>query len=368
MTLTRLVSHTKKWQFWLAIIFILLAFFAKNNYTFYKTPIAKVTKVTSDKSYEQTLKVCVLNGEYKGKSLTINNKYSYSRVADDKLNRGTQIFLSITETGSSVTANTEGVRRDYYAVWSVLIFIYLVVILAGRRGIKSLISVTVNIVIFLICITLYDKGKDLIGLSLIMMIIFTFATLLISNGIKRTSFISILSTLITMFFVIGIFNIVMRYGKEIDYAALDYIVGNQSPEVIFAASISIAGLGAVMDVAISIAASLSEIVKKGEDVTVKKLLVSGREIGHDIMGTMINVLLFTYICGLMPLMIVKMKNDISLFTILRLQVPFEICRFLLGGIAILLAIPVSIFVTTLSFKLAMGKVKTKIDIDESEGK
>ena len=114
----------------------------------------------------------------------------------------------------------------------------------------------------------------------------------------------------------------MEYGGEIDYAALDYVAGGQDLESIFIASVAIAGLGAVMDVAVSIAAALNELILKDPGISVKSLARSGREIGHDIMGTMINVLLFTYICGLIPLMIMKMKNEVSLLTIVRLQIPF----------------------------------------------
>ena len=71
---------------------------------------------------------------------------------------------------------------------------------------------------------------------------------------------------------------------------------------------------------------------------------------------MINVLLFTYICGLIPLMIMKMKNEVSLLTIVRLQIPFEISRFLIGGIGIVLAIPVSIALSSIILKI--GRKKT----------
>ena len=53
-----------------------------------------------------------------------------------------------------------------------------------------------------------------------------------------------------------------------------------------------------MDVAVAIATALSEIIRKKPDVTFLQLFKSGREIGYDIMGTMINVLLFVFVCGL----------------------------------------------------------------------
>ena len=63
-----------------------------------------------------------------------------------------------------------------------------------------------------------------------------------------------------------------------------------NPDEIFHAEILLSGLGAIMDVAVAIAVALSEIVTKRPEVTFRELFRSGREIGYDIMGTMINVL------------------------------------------------------------------------------
>lgn len=60
----------------------------------------------------------------------------------------------------------------------------------------------------------------------------------------------------------------------------------------------------------AIAASLSEIVEKKPEVTFLELFKSGREIGYDIMGTMINVLLFVFGCGLIPMCLIRMNNDV----------------------------------------------------------
>ncbi len=106
-----------------------------------------------------------------------------------------------------------------------------------------------------------------------------------------------------------------------------------------------------MDVAVAIAASLSEIVEKKPEVTFLELFKSGREIGYDIMGTMINVLLFVFSCGLIPMCLIRMNNDVSLITIIKLHIPCELCRFLVESIGIVLAIPISILVTSVMIKV-----------------
>ena len=82
---------------------------------------------------------------------------------------------------------------------------------------------------------------------------------------------------------------------------MEYLGSIDNPDEMFHAEILLSGLGAIMDVSVAISVALSEIVRKKPDVTFFELFKSGREIGYDIMGTMINVLLFVFGCGLIPM-------------------------------------------------------------------
>ncbi|MDD2980180.1 MAG: YibE/F family protein [Hespellia sp.] len=360
--------RTYKWKAWLLATLFLVVFFAFHNERFYPSAIGKITKVTEKENgsagnynseydsekeitYEQTCIVRILNGEYKGEKITVKNSYSYSQVDTEKYRRGDKVFLSITGEKHISYANITGVKRDQYAVLMIAVLSYLVIVLAGRRGIRTLLSLLFNIAVFAYGLKLYDQGVDLLVICNVLIVLFTVVTLFLVNGVNKRTLAAILSALVTEVLVIFLFRLAMKYGGEIDYAALDYITGDQDLETIFIASISIAGLGATMDVGVSIAAALNELVVKNPKIPLKNLIHSGRELGYDIMGTMINVLLFTYLCGLFPVMIIEMKNSVRLLTILRLQIPFEICRFLIGGIGILAAIPVSILISTVLLKL-----------------
>ena len=58
-----------------------------------------------------------------------------------------------------------------------------------------------------------------------------------------------------------------------------------------------------MDIAISISSSINEIYDKNPDIERKILIKSGMEIGKDIMGTMANTLVFAYISGSIPMIL-----------------------------------------------------------------
>lgn len=356
----------KKKGLYLGILFGIIFLVFANTTTFYKSPVGKISKVTTKKGneakydkndlnaeakYEQKLKIKIKNGSYKNKTITLNNSYSYSRVNSIRYKKGDQVFLNIAKDQGLKQVKVVSLRRDYYGLGLVLILIYLLLMIGKKRGVLSLISLFINTLIFVLCLPLFSDSQWAMEITCILMVVFTLVTLFIANGFHLHSLAAVLSTFISAAVTVFIFLIARKFGGDIDYSTLDYLTGDLDYELLFLASVAIAGLGAIMDVSISIAAVMNELITKNSNISVKKLFLSGKEVGHDIMGTMTNVLLFTYVCGIIPLTLIKMKNEIRLLSIIRLQIPFEISRFLIGGIGIILSIPISIGVSILLLKV-----------------
>ena len=138
-----------------------------------------------------------------------------------------------------------------------------------------------------------------------------------------------------------IYHLVIGMTKEPPYELMEYISGPHEVANIFMASVITGSLGAVMDVAITINSSVNELMITTPEITIKELTCSVREIGMDIMGTMINVLFFVYMSTTVTRVLLESRNGFGFTTILRFNVVFELIRFLLGAIGIVLAIPVS---------------------------
>ena len=358
-------SHPGK--FVLSLLLIIFILFVSTNNWMYEKPIAKVVKTSiekeetltnysngtypvTEKQYEQKVKLKLLNTEHKGEKITIRNTYSDSQMDNSKLSFGDRVFVKLNDNGKKLTASVEGIKRDTHVFILIAIFIYLMLIITKKRGFLISLTLFINITLFVFALGLYSKGIDIMLLTSILVFVFPVITLIFSNGINKNTLAAVISSFISLGIAYILFKASIKYGGEIDYAALDYIVGNHELDRIFFAGISLAGLGVIMDVSVTICSSLHELISKKPDATLKQLIDAGKQIGYDIMGTMINVLLFTYICGLMPLIILKMKNNITLLSIIKLQMPFEITSFLMGSIEILISIPAAIFVSTLLFR------------------
>ena len=141
---------------------------------------------------------------------------------------------------------------------------------------------------------------------------------------------------------------------------MDYIAGPNDIENIFLSGVTIGCLGAVMDVSITINSAVNEIVNSTSSITIKQLIKSIREIGHDIMGTMINVLMFSYIGGSLAIVILKIINGYNLARMIQFDISFAIVRFLIGSIGIVAAVPISALVAVLFFRKGMKKDDTDI--------
>lgn len=334
-----------------------------NNYNWYDKTIVKIESTDNslsdeskqsnkkEKYFNQVMTGTIMNGEYQGEKAHLNNRYSSSGLLDEEYKPGDEVFVKIqSDMAKELSGSVIGLKRDKYMGILAALFIWFLFIVTKGKSFLFMISLTVNIAALSYALILNDNGHNILMISNCLVLFFTFTSLLLIGGINRKTFIAILSTLISLGFTMVLFKITMMYTEGVDYTYMEYIYGQNNLSELFLSQILIGSLGAIMDVAITEASAINELVDKNNKVSVKELIRSGREVGYDIMGTMINIMLFAYICGAVPLIILKLKNNIDLHTIIIWQIPMELYRFLIGSIGILLTIPISLFISIMIFK------------------
>jgi uncharacterized membrane protein len=111
--------------------------------------------------------------------------------------------------------------------------------------------------------------------------------------------------------------------------------------VVFAA-IVIGAVGAVMDVAMSIASSLGELHSKAPALSAKGLFSSGIAIGRDMMSTMANTLVLAYIGSSLATVLLLLTYTNSIQGLLNIEmIVTELLQAIIGSMAILLTIPLT---------------------------
>lgn len=337
----------------------MLTMFSYHNYAWYEEPIAKISEaeaVGTEETiganrenypvYNQRLTAILMNGESEGAQVVIENSYSDSLAYSQMYRSGDEVFLSLSESDTGVvTGKIVGVKRDKYVVLLGALFLFVLVAVAGKKGLLSLISIAGNILLFSVALDSYEiaDNAQLLWISSGAVIGWTVLTLLFVSGRNRKTYAAILSTLIGTFMtlIIAYGVIALTNGQGLRYEEMQFVT--HYPRRIFLSSILIGSLGAVMDVAITMTASIQELYEKDPDISASALLLSGREIGKDIMGTMANVLLFAYVSGAIPTLVFYLENGSDVVHTFSMQLSLEITRALAGSIGIVLTVPLAMF-------------------------
>ena len=344
----------------LLIVGIGFIIFTYNNYSLYNKTIVKVIETKdeyittesvtfgyNEELYKETIKAKVLNGEYKNEIVTIENDYHKGEAYDQRYAKGDELFVSINKDNVHI----EGYKRDKY-IAILVVFFSLIIILVGKiKGFLSIISVVINIVIFNILVYMHAyKMANLALLSFIGAIIFSIICLTLVSGFNKKTLSAILSSVIGVSLVTLISLIVIKitHYSGIRFEQMELLT--RPYEGVFISEIILGGLGAIMDISISMSSSLNELIEKDNKITRKALVKSGFNIGKDIMSTMINVLFFTYICTSMANLTIYFRNGITLSSLLDEYISLEMTRALTGAIGITITIPIAIYITLFIYK------------------
>lgn len=320
--------------------------------------------------------VQIISGSHKGETISVQNIYSGS-IKDESSSSGNfatpgnEVLLKIenNQNGKISSAYILEIVRYKYLYKLSLIFILLLIVIGGLKGLKSVISLMITgILVLKVMIPLILKGIDPIPLSIIICTLLALINLRIISGKNKKTTSAILGTiggLLASGAIAAFSNTVIKVNGFPDEEIQSLIYASQNPNLNFKgllfAAIIMGALGAVMDVSISIASSMKEIKDARPDITMKELIKSGMNVGQDIMGSMANTLILAYVGGAMYLMLIIASNDIGLSRTLNQDIiASEVLKALCGSIGLILSIPL----TAVCYAL-LTKKETNIKTEDS---
>lgn len=329
--------------------------FVTHNQSLYQTPIAKVVAVKNghpqkqtdqfenvDSGTTQTLTVQLMNGRYHGQRLTVKNQFSKSGAMDQRYRVGDQIFLTqLSQQKGHLSAYIKGYKRDVVLVFLTWLVIALLLLMMTTSGSLALLSVSLNVVLFIIAIKLNEmtKGDNALVIFTVLAILFCFLSLLLVLGPNKkmlaTFFATIIATSVSMLISLLIMGITQNKG--IYFESMEYVT--QVPHSIFIAETLLGSLGAVMDESADIIASLFELKEIDPNVSACQLFISGRNIGKTIMGPLINVLFLIFMADTFTSALLYIKNGNNWGYTFAMNMSLGTVQSLVSGIGIVLAIP-----------------------------
>ena len=240
----------------------------------------------------QTVKIKVLTGEHKGEVMSVRNTLNYTTNVRARVGAGVIVCID-TANKNTYDAWIYSYNREPYLYLLVLFFFAILCAIGGSRGARSVLGIvfTFTGIIFLFIPMLY-RGYSPAFASMGVVTVTLCVTLVLLGGFTAKTFSAILGTMsgvvVSVLFLMAALKITRLSGFSTNEAdMLIQIAGKthmKAGELLFAA-ILISSLGAIMDIAISIAASVHEVFASNSALRVKDLFNSGMNVGRDMMGT-----------------------------------------------------------------------------------
>ncbi|MBQ8739924.1 MAG: YibE/F family protein [Clostridia bacterium] len=318
----------------------------------------------------QNIKVKILEGELKGETVQINNYITAQHNV--VVNEGRRVI---------VCADTPKNAEPYFTLYNydransiwilAAVFVLLVIIVGEKKGLMSCIGLgfTMCTVICILLPSLYNGGNAAL-VSIVTVVLSTAVTCFCISGLSRKTVFNVISACVGTLsagLIYKIFALILSLsGVSMDEAEslvlISQSTGLKLGGVLFA-GVMISALGAVMDVAVSIGASLFEIRELNPEITSKQLFKSGMNIGKDMIGTMTNTLILAFAGGSIATLIVLASYGVQYNQLVSSNyIALEVAKGLAGSAAVVLTVPISALVC--SFGYAKHKKQNSSQIKE----
>ena len=317
-------------------------------------------------SKQYVVQLHINSGPAEGTEVTITHRTLNNPAFDIHPQEGENIIIR-TENDSYAIVDYDRLPA-MFALF--LGFAALLICFGGMTGAKALLVLLFAVLLIakgLITLILFAPSHILLWTILIGAAI-TLATQLIVNGRNVKSSGAIIGTIggILIASLVAVLAIHCTYltGVSEEQAGMLkvlYFKDVDFRELLFS-GIVLGALGAVMDVAVSIASAQYEMKQLAPKTKFQPLVSSGLNVGRDVMGTMANTLVLAYIGGALPLiLLISAQPDLPLLHVMNLNmIATEVVRSLIGSIGLLCAIPITAYATAFLITIRPRRKKKEV--------
>ncbi|MFV0438322.1 MAG: YibE/F family protein [Desulfopila sp.] len=315
------------------------------------------------KTEAQYLTVELSNGPNEGQTIDITNRLLGKLDLDEFYQVG-EVVLVEYDTVAGKPAH--GLARGHYRLTMQLVLIalfgVLLILVAGVTGIKAVLSfVFAAMVLWKLFFPLLLRGWPPIatglGIVAVLMAVITFAV----GGLTRRGVAtfggSLLGALLTCGLAVWFTSGFALHGAVRPFAENLLYSGYYDLRLtdIFIASIFIASSGAVMDLAMDIAASMAEIKCQQPTIGYIEHVASGLRVGRAVVGTMTTTLLLAYSSSHITMFLLFIAKGLPVANLLNAPfVAAEVLNILVGSFGLVAVAPLTAVIAGLLYRTSMA--------------
>ena len=302
---------------------------------------------------EQQLEVQIFSGRFKGQVHSTSNNMMGKMEIDKAFvkNDIALAVLSLTQDGEIAHVQIIDHYRTGKTIFLGALFILVTILIMGWMGIKILVTFVFSAAALIrILYPMILRGWDPIIGALIITLLITALIMFLVGGLSRralTGFCGaaggVIFTSLLAFTFTGWFKIhgaVRPFTESLLFSGY----GHLNLAHLFIAGIFIAASGAMMDLAMDIAAAMDEIKKQQPAITRMALMHSGYTVARQAAGTMSTTLLLAYSAEYTAMIMTFIAQGVPLENVINMVwVSSEVIHTLVGCFGLLLVAPLTVF-------------------------
>ncbi|MDR1160368.1 MAG: YibE/F family protein [Syntrophomonadaceae bacterium] len=322
----------------------------------------RVTEVVSDLTEidehglhrgRQDLQVELLSGARAGEVIDVRNTLSIDHSVYVTKGQKIVVYLDQHPGESSYFATVQSYERTGGIYTVIALFLCLLAAVGGKTGLRAAFGLifTFVVIIFLL-IPLIIRGAPPVWLSLGLIFCIIAVSLISTLGFTKKTCVSILGTGIGVVFCCVFFVLVSNALHITGYNVPEIdtlIVVEQNTNIkvgdFLFVGILISSLGAVLDVSVSVASSVSELSETDKSLGFNSLFRSGMRIGRDIIGATANTLIMAFVGAFFVTLIMFRIYHFQFFQLINLnEISIELLQAVASASALILCAPVTAFI------------------------
>ena len=311
------------------------------------------------KSGDQKIEVEILEGAWKGERTVAMNYLQGKMELDEIYQVGRDLLVEFKVVGDKITAaRTRGNYRLSLELFLISMFAAILLLIGGWTGFKALLSFVFSaLMLWRVLIPCFLKGYDPVLTAILVVAALTAAITFLVGGINKKGLVCFLGAFLGLVLTAFLANVfagsfkvhgaVRPFAETLLYSGFYHLDLTR----IFIAGIFIASSGAVMDLAMDISVSMSEVVRENPAISRLALMKSGLNIGRAVIGTMTTTLLLAYSGSYMTMLMVFMGQGVPVKNILNLNyVAAEILNTMVGSFGLITVAPFTVLVGGMVYK------------------
>lgn len=261
---------------------------------------------------------------------------------------GDKVLVISNTFGDEVTYFIADHIRSNSIYLLAIVFILIVIVVGKIKGVSSLLGLSLSVlVLFTFVLPSILNGVNPLLIGIIGSLAIAIPSIYLSHGFNKNSTIALIGT---------ITSLVIVFGLAVLFTSLMHLTGFSSEDAMFLqgegfslnmkgillASVVFGGIGILDDVTVSQVSVTKELNELNSQMSAKELFKKAMNVGQDHISSMVNTLFLAYASSSLPLALLLRQQDVPFREIMNNEIiAEEILRTIVGSIGLVLAVPIT---------------------------